>query len=111
MGLPCRMLFLLFITFSLFAVVNIATGVFVDAAMQANSMDREIVVHEEMEEKKAYLESMHQIFDEMDTDGTGCITFADFTRRLDDERVIAYFRHLNLDVSEARKLFELLDLD
>merc|ERR1711907_693753 len=65
-SLSYRMVFLLFITFALFAVVNIVTGVFVDAAMQANQMDRGIVVHEDLENKKIYLQAMQQIFDEMD---------------------------------------------
>merc|ERR1712050_296980 len=106
--LPYRMIFILFITFSVFAVVNIVTGVFVDAAMQANQMDREIVVHEELENKKSYLFTMRQIFDEMDSDNTGFLTLDEFERRLNDERVIAYFNRLKLDVSEARVLFEML---
>merc|ERR1712050_826768 len=109
--LPYRMIFIVFLTFSLFAVVNIVTGVFVDAAMQANQMDREIVVHEELENKKSYLFNMHQIFDEMDCDNTGFLTLDEFERRLNDERVIAYFNRLKLDVSVARILFEMLDLD
>merc|ERR1719356_322959 len=54
---------------------------------------------------------MKTIFEEMDTDGTGCLTLQEFERRLDDERVIAYFNALKLDVSDARTLFTLLDYD
>merc|ERR1712084_183706 len=86
-------------------------GVFVDAAMQANLTDKEIIVHEELEHKKSYLLAMHQIFDEMDIEGTGSLTMDQFEQRLTDERITAYFKHLNLDVSEARDLFELLDTD
>merc|ERR1711879_1009770 len=103
--------FLLFITFSVFAVVNIVTGVFVDSAVQSNLTDREIIVHEELENKKAYLMSMRQVFEEMDKDDTGSITLQEFEKRLDDERVIAYFNALKLDVSDAHVLFRLLDHD
>jgi len=106
-----RALFLLYITFAIFAVVNIVTGVFVECAMQTNRDDRDVVVQEELEAKKTYLKSMKDVFDEMDADGTGCISQAEFERNLSDERVVAYFNALKLDVSDARTLFRLLDYD
>merc|ERR1711972_181540 len=106
-----RVLFLFFMTFSLFAVVNIVMGVFVDSAVQSNHRDREFAVREELEHKKSYLESMKFIFEEMDADGTGHISLREFESKLGDERVIAYFNALKLDVSDARTLFSLLDHD
>lgn len=106
-----RVLFLLFITFSIFAVVNIVTGVFVQSALENDKHDREIVVHEELESKKEYCEAMRQFFEEIDEDGTGTIGFEEFLGKLDDERVVAYFNALKLDVSDASMLFNLLDFD
>jgi len=106
-----RAIFICFITFSVFAVVNIVTGVFVENAMQSSHTDREIVVHEEMEDKKAYLQILRDIFAEMDKDAQGSIDIDTFERSMDDERVIAYFNALKLDVSDARTLFRLLDVD
>jgi hypothetical protein len=104
-------LFILFITFSVFAVANIVTGVFVETALQANNGDRDIVVHEELEAKRAYTKAMQSVFEELDDDGTGQISLEEFVAHLDDERVIAYFNALKLDVSDARTLFKLLDSD
>merc|ERR1719199_322665 len=44
-GLPAyyRLSYLLFIVFCFFAVVNIVTGVFVEAALQANVKDKDII--------------------------------------------------------------------
>merc|ERR1712139_548753 len=47
----------------------------------------------------------------MDDDGTGYITLDEFEHNLSDERVVAYFNALQLDVSDARTLFRLLDYD
>merc|ERR1719456_742392 len=58
-----------------------------------------------------YLESMEEIFQEMDDDEAGTISLEEFETRLQDERVIAYFNALKLDVSDARVLFKLLDTD
>merc|ERR1719321_1562251 len=111
LGFFYRLGFLMYISFALFAVINVVTGVFVDSAMQCNHTDREVVVHEELQNKKLYLEQMADIFTEMDSDSTGCITIEEFERRLKDERVIAYFNAMKLDVSDARTLFSLLDYD
>merc|ERR1711957_233353 len=89
---PC--FYLLFIVFSLFAVVNIVTGVFVESALQSNVSDRDIVVHEELESKKNYQKSMQKLFEEMDEDGKGTISMDEFERKLKDDRVIAYFNAL-----------------
>lgn len=104
-------LFLGFITFSIFAVVNIVTGVFVENAMQSSYEDREIVIHEEMEQKKEYLKILQDIFIEMDKDDEGSINLDQFEHSMNDERVIAYFNALKLDVSDAKNLFYVLDVD
>lgn len=104
-------LYLTFITFSVFAVVNIVTGVFVDSAMQANLVDRDILVHEELEEKKQYLEEVREIFHALDTDSSGTITLEEMESGLQHEKLQAYFRALKLDVSDAAMLFRLLDKD
>jgi len=106
-----RFAFLMFIVFCTFAVVNIVTGVFVESALQSNMKDRDIVVHEELHQKKQYLETMSEIFEEMDEEGNGTISLKEFEDKLMDERVIAYFNVLKLDVSDARVLFQLIDDD
>uniref|UniRef100_A0A7S2I971 Calmodulin n=1 Tax=Alexandrium andersonii TaxID=327968 RepID=A0A7S2I971_9DINO len=47
----------------------------------------------------------------MDEDATGTVSLQDFEAKLADERVIAYFNAMKLDVSDARKLFWLIDCD
>lgn len=105
------LLYLLFITFALFAVVNIVTGVFVENAMQSSIKDRDFLVREELEQKKEYLKNMQGLFEEMDKFASGTIIVEDFEDSLFDPEVTAYFRALKLDVSDARNLFKLLDFD
>jgi len=105
------LLFILFITFSIFAVVNIVTGVFVDNAMQSGRQDREVIVHEELENKKEYLRSLQALFDRIDDEGDGTITPETLRLALMDDNVQAFFTAMKLDVPDARILFELLDFD
>jgi hypothetical protein len=106
-----RGIYIFFIVFSFFALTNIVTAVFVESAMQSNLRDHDIIAHEELEAKRTYLESMQELFIDMDQDQTGTLELEEFEKRLGDERVIAYFEALKLDVSDARMVFTLLDTD
>jgi len=106
-----RLSYLLFIVFCFFAVVNIVTGVFVEAALQANVKDKDIIVHEELQAKQQYLKAMQEIFEEMDEDGKGTICMSEFEEHLKDERVVAFFSVMKLDVADATTLFRLIDHD
>merc|ERR1711924_53372 len=79
--------------------------------MQSHKKDRDIVIHEELESQKKYLEQLRDVFDEMDQDDTGLVSLTEFEKSLDDEKVIAYFNYLKLDCSDARMLFQLMDFD
>jgi len=106
-----QILFLVFITFALFAVVNIVTGVFVDSALTANTFDKTMMVAQELEAKKMKLEAMREVFEELDNNGNGTFSAQEFEMRISDERVAAYMSSLKLDVSDAKALFTLLDHD
>jgi len=107
----CPILFIVFLTFSIFVVSNIVTGVMVETAFQTNKKDHALVVSEELEAKKTYLASLQRVFNELDKDETGCISQQEFEERLSEERVIAYFNAMKLDVSDARTLYQMLDTD
>jgi len=64
-----------------------------------------------MDAKKQFLKDLRDLFHEMDEDGNGTITAAEFSHRLSNERVIAYFKALKLDVTDTYTLFRLLDTD
>eukprot|EP00930_Biecheleria_cincta_P100521 TRINITY_DN92152_c0_g1_i1.p1 TRINITY_DN92152_c0_g1~~TRINITY_DN92152_c0_g1_i1.p1 ORF type:complete len:548 (-),score=80.11 TRINITY_DN92152_c0_g1_i1:34-1677(-) len=104
-------LFLIYVTISIFAVVNVVTGVFVDSAMQINSQDKEVVVHEELREKKKVLDELEFLFHELDRDGSGKLSREEFNLNLANERVLAYFTSLKLNINEAEMVFDLLDFD
>mmetsp|Transcript_112980 Transcript_112980/g.326430 ORF Transcript_112980/g.326430 Transcript_112980/m.326430 type:complete len:720 (+) Transcript_112980:104-2263(+) len=103
--------FYLFITFSMFAMLNVVTSVFVDSTMQRSQNDREFVVQCEMKGKTQFIETMAQVFDELDTDGSGQISLEELEDRINDPHMTAYFSALSLDMRQVRKLFHLMDTD
>lgn len=100
-----------FVIFVIFGVLNILTGVFVEATARLANVDKELVIQEQMARDESVVGQMRNLFREIDDNGSGTITQAELMRNLKDDRVRAYFQVLEMDVSEAHGLFELLDRD
>jgi hypothetical protein len=94
------LLICMYIAFSLFALMNIVTGVFVESAMQTAKGDRDMfMVH-----------FVRQLFYKADQDQSGAITWAEFKECLDLEEMNLFFQTMDLDMDEAKDLFRLLDV-
>merc|ERR1711920_893106 len=111
LGSEFQALFIVFITFSFIALLNVATAVFVESTMRRSNNDREMMVQMELNDKKRFLDTMQDIFGELDEDGEGGITKDELQRRLTDPNIGAYFTRLGVDVDQFEKLFNLLDSD
>eukprot|EP00930_Biecheleria_cincta_P097797 TRINITY_DN89481_c0_g1_i1.p1 TRINITY_DN89481_c0_g1~~TRINITY_DN89481_c0_g1_i1.p1 ORF type:complete len:679 (+),score=137.93 TRINITY_DN89481_c0_g1_i1:67-2103(+) len=107
----CPMLLLVYISFSLIAVVNLITGIFVDNATQSAKGQREYLIAQEMEVKEKFLQQMQIFFEEIDEDGSGTVNFSEIELMIQDPTLQAYFRVLGFDTHEAERLFNLLDSD
>jgi len=106
-----RILFLVFVTFAILALLNVVTAVFVGTAMQQAQADREMQVLLEMEQQGEFVSLMQQVFEELDTNGSGALSLEEFEKHIEDERVLAYLRTQHIDISQVRTLFTLLDVD
>lgn len=80
---------------------------FVDHALQVR--DRDLLIQAEIERTMTFLQDMHDLFYEADTNGNMVMTKDELTKYLQDERVCAYMAGHNLDVSDVTNMFELLD--
>merc|ERR1712032_81466 len=105
------MIFLFFICVSIFAVVNIVTGVFVENAMHSAQKDKDTIVQDEVCEKQEYVKRIRGVFQDMDIDDRGEITLERFEDAVQDENMHAYLTFMGLDINEVRTLFFLLDRD
>jgi len=94
-----------------FGVLNVVIGTFVATATEIASKDREALVKYELRQWQVYTERIKTFFQEADEDKSGTLSWEEFRSRLEDQKVRAYFQTLDLDVSQAHVLFELLDAD
>jgi len=94
-----------------FGVLNVVIATFVDSASVIAKRDRELVIHNELQKNKQYHADMKRFFDEADTDKSGTLSWEEFEDYLQDQNVQAYFQSFQLDVTQAKTLFRLLDFD
>jgi uncharacterized membrane protein (DUF485 family) len=99
-GLFTAAAFTVFIAFTVFVMMNVVTGVFVDAAQNSIKEDKE----------KDLLLRLKEAFTVMDEDNSRTLSWKEFKKQLAHPRMIDYFKAVDLDVCHARNLFTLLDL-
>merc|ERR1719433_2565821 len=103
--------FLFFIFFMFFGVLNIVVGAFVTAAGDISKTDRDFLVNAELESVGTYAQKIKAFFAEADSDNSGTLSWDEFEDHLQNPKVAAFFASLELDVSQAHRLFQLLDTD
>lgn len=103
--------FCAFVFFVQIGMLNVLTGVFVQRAEEIAHVDHDLVIQEETAKKNTYLKQIQNLFTEVDTDGSGTVSWEELKTNLLDERVLTYFSLLQIDIAEAKGLFQLLDVD
>merc|ERR1711976_330623 len=103
--------FLVFICFTIFAMLNVVTGFFCEQAAASAAADRDDAVLEQLRDKEVYIMQFKDIFAEIDADGDGTMTYNELNNHIEDEKLQAYFAHLQIDVRNAWEIFRLLDID
>lgn len=108
--------FLFYMSFTYFAVLNVVTGVFCHSAIESAQNDHAAVVQNILENKESHMRKLRQLFSKFNAE-TGSdeldaiITFPMFEEKINTPAVREYFESLNLDVWDAWSFFKLLDLD
>jgi len=91
----------LYVAVSLFAMMNLLTGVFVDQAMRVVREDKDTVLAKRIAD----------LFLTQGLDDNTEITWDDFNAKLQCDVMKDYFKQINVEVGEARALFEMIDID
>merc|ERR1712151_1259413 len=65
----------------------------------------------ELDRKQTLMQQMCQMFVDLDDDGSGTVTWAEFEQHLENPQMVEYLKVIDLDPHEAKKLFSMLDLD
>eukprot|EP00929_Paragymnodinium_shiwhaense_P090593 TRINITY_DN50773_c0_g1_i1.p1 TRINITY_DN50773_c0_g1~~TRINITY_DN50773_c0_g1_i1.p1 ORF type:complete len:641 (-),score=108.46 TRINITY_DN50773_c0_g1_i1:319-2241(-) len=104
-------MFLVFISFTVFAMLNVITGFFCEDAAASKEKDKNDAILQQLSDKDHYLTQFRNIFREMDTDRSGEVSLEELQFHIDDDNLQAYFAHLEIEVKDAWEIFRLLDVD
>eukprot|EP00929_Paragymnodinium_shiwhaense_P046526 TRINITY_DN23696_c0_g2_i1.p1 TRINITY_DN23696_c0_g2~~TRINITY_DN23696_c0_g2_i1.p1 ORF type:complete len:764 (-),score=184.87 TRINITY_DN23696_c0_g2_i1:66-2210(-) len=108
-GLIYFMMFLGYIFLMIFSVLNIVTGVFVDGAIEHARQNRNAIMNRMQTARSNHMKEMMSLLQTIDADGSGFITWAEFRDSLQDEAQIKFWETLNVNMSEAADIFQVLD--
>mmetsp|Transcript_62311 Transcript_62311/g.200895 ORF Transcript_62311/g.200895 Transcript_62311/m.200895 type:complete len:806 (+) Transcript_62311:139-2556(+) len=91
----------LYVAFAVLAMMNVVTGVFVEASLKTAKEHHETFL----------LSHASNLFLASDLDRNGTVSWDEFESRLDDPHMQEFFKSIDVDVSEAQSVFHLLDVD
>ncbi|CAE7486069.1 CAC [Symbiodinium natans] len=104
-------LFILYIAFCIFAVLNVMTGVFCHSAIAGAEQDHEFMVQSMVGEQERIRTVFGELFRTMDHDGSGMITIKEFEQGFKVESTKAWFEALGIKAEDAWTIFRSLDRD
>ncbi|CAJ1382564.1 unnamed protein product [Effrenium voratum] len=98
-------LFHFYVAFCSFAVLNVMTGVFCNAAIKAAENDHELRVLSLLQTRKELTNQVQNLFHKIDERGEGQVTIGEFEKHFADESVMGFFESLEIGAMDAWTLF------
>lgn len=111
LGLSYALIWIGYIAFMVFGMLNVLTGIFVETAMDAMNNDRDNMIQSQIEERESLISTISNVFRSTDTDGSGMLSEEEMELLLQDGELRAYLEAIGIDSTEAKGFFQLLDDD
>merc|ERR1711972_676074 len=99
----------MFISLTVFGVLNVVTSVFVESAMQSSQHHKDLLIQENMLCKNIYMQHLREVFSQIDIDGSGEVSVEEMEFFLTDPKLKVYLESMDIYPDDARTLFRLLD--
>jgi len=110
-GVGWGIVFVMYQAFCFFAVLNVVTSVFCQAAIASGLADLDTMIMNESRKREQFIVGIEKLFQVLDSDEDGKISEAEFTSWFTEECIRAYFAALELETSNPKAFFRLLDRD
>mmetsp|Transcript_115297 Transcript_115297/g.290171 ORF Transcript_115297/g.290171 Transcript_115297/m.290171 type:complete len:239 (+) Transcript_115297:1-717(+) len=99
----------IYICLVVFAMQRIVTALFLKDTLAVCASDAELMIQEKMTEKRRYAAKLLDFFVEADISGDGNLSLVEFETFLENPLVRTFLATLELDPTESRSLFHMLD--
>jgi hypothetical protein len=98
-------LFLIYIAFFLFVVVNTLTSLIIEATITNAAKESHQVIQDEYKKKAAYVNKFKELYANLDADHSGDISLSELSRYLTDPALLAFMESLEIDASDIEQFF------
>ena len=88
--------------------MNTITSFICSLQSTVSKRERDVLIDNEIDYNERLVRQLYTIFKDFDQNGNGAISWAEFQLALDDERMHAFLNALELDMSDAVKVFQIL---
>eukprot|EP00927_Polykrikos_kofoidii_P084828 TRINITY_DN904_c0_g2_i3.p1 TRINITY_DN904_c0_g2~~TRINITY_DN904_c0_g2_i3.p1 ORF type:complete len:611 (-),score=82.62 TRINITY_DN904_c0_g2_i3:74-1906(-) len=107
-GMMYYYLFLVYIAFFMFVIVNTLTSLFIENTIQNADKDRQVMVQVAMAQRTAYMANIADLFRCIDADGSGELTFAEMLEKTQDPKMVGFAASLDIEVTDVAQFFAIL---
>jgi len=101
-------LFLLYLGIFAFVIMNIISSIFLESILSHSDKDHELTIEKHMEHKEDYINKLQKLFDEIDDDNDGEITYSEFCACVSSPELQAFTSSLEIHVADARQFFSVI---
>lgn len=105
------LLYMAFVMFCVFGLMNILTGLFVANAKEVSQVDRDLVIRAQLKDRKSFANQLKECLRSIDTDDNGTISKDELIEHMSSADLYAYLKTLDVTVSDAQGVFKLLDVN
>jgi len=102
--------FLVFMSLSVLAILNVISAIFVNDAMETASMDLDLRLKGEVERTRLMVQTLTDIFNEMSVRGEGVAPY-EFAMKMESQDMKLFCSSVGLYFTNYNSLFQLLDVD
>merc|ERR1712019_227968 len=103
-------LYLVFVMFCVFGLMNILTGIFVANTKEVSRIDRDLVIRAQLNDRRSFANQLKNVLTSVDKDATGTISKQELMDHLTTDETDAYLKTLDVTASDAQGVFKLLDV-
>lgn len=101
-------LFLAYVAFMYFAVLNVFNGIFVQQCLNCANEDTESIINERMMRDRKRLDILREVFSDLDQTNSGIITARDFKQALKIHETIINLDAMDIASDDAKRVFNML---
>lgn len=104
-------LFILYIILTVFAVLNVVTGVFCNTAIESAQSDKDIAIMKQMRKHDAQVQALRHIFKEINHDKSSHVTLGELQEALSAKKLSSFLESMGISTQDVSTLFMIIDAD